>query len=266
VSYGVQSFRDAELVRLSRLHSADRARAAFAMARSAGFDNISLDLMMWLPQQSVAEWLESVDALIGAGPDHASLYLLEVYPNAPLRDEMARAQWSLAPDDDAAEMYLEAMARLDAAGYEQYEISNVARPGRASRHNRKYWEDGAWLGFGCGAHSTRRGVRWKNVSSTTEYIAAVTNGRHELAVERRILSTQERIEEALFTGLRLTRGIDLTKFASDYGVDVWATYGRDLQPFVEAGLLIYDARLRLTRPGMLLANEIMAVFIGANVR
>jgi oxygen-independent coproporphyrinogen-3 oxidase len=164
LSYGVQSFRDEELQRLSRLHSASRAGDAFAMARAAGFDNISLDLMMWLPQQTVGQWLESVDALIALGPEHASLYILELYPNAPLRDTMARAQWSLAPDDDAAEMYLQAMARLDAAGYEQYEISNVARPGRESRHNLKYWTDGEWLGFGCGAHSTRRAVRWKNLS------------------------------------------------------------------------------------------------------
>ena len=94
LSFGVQSFRDDELQRLSRLHSAARAREAFAMARAAGFDNISLDLMMWLPQQTVAQWLESVDALIALGPDHASLYLLEIYPNAPLRDAMARAKWS----------------------------------------------------------------------------------------------------------------------------------------------------------------------------
>jgi oxygen-independent coproporphyrinogen-3 oxidase len=133
LSFGVQSFRDEELQRLSRLHSAGRARAAFDEARRAGFDNISLDLMMWLPQQSVAEWLDSVDALIGVNPDHASLYLLEVYPNAPLRDTMARSRWSLAPDDDAAEMYLQAMGRLDAAGYGQYEISNVARPAGSRR-------------------------------------------------------------------------------------------------------------------------------------
>ena len=113
LSYGVQSFRDEELRRLSRLHSAARARDAMAMARVAGFDNVSLDLMMWLPQQTVAEWLESVDALIALRPDHASLYLLELYPNAPLRDEMARARWSLAPDDDAADMYVNAMNRLE---------------------------------------------------------------------------------------------------------------------------------------------------------
>jgi oxygen-independent coproporphyrinogen-3 oxidase len=221
--------------------------------------------MMWLPQQTVAEWLESVDALIALRPDHASLYLLELYPNAPLRDEMARARWSLAPDDDAADMYVNAMERLDDAGYDQYEISNVARPGRESRHNLKYWEDGEWRGFGCGAHSTRDGVRWKNLSSTTEYIAAVNRGG-PLGVERRELTDQERLEDALFTGLRLTRGVDLDAIKARYGVDVWERYGRDLQPFVDEGLLIYDRRLRLTRAGMLLAHEIMTVFIGVDVR
>ena len=172
LSFGVQSFRQDELRRLSRLHSADRARAAFAEARAAGFDNVSLDLMMWLPEQRVADWLESVDAAIALRPDHLSLYLLEVYPNAPLKEDMARAGWSQAPDDDAADMYLAALERLDQAGYSQYEISNVARPGRQSRHNLKYWRDGEWLGFGCGAHSTRHGARWKNVAATEDYIRA----------------------------------------------------------------------------------------------
>jgi oxygen-independent coproporphyrinogen-3 oxidase len=264
LSYGVQSFRDDELQRLSRLHSASRAAEAFDLARGAGFDNISLDLMMWLPQQSVAEWLESVDALIGLGPDHASLYILELYPNAPLRDTMARSKWSLAPDDDAADMYLQAMGRLDAAGYEQYEISNVARPGRESRHNLKYWTDGEWRGFGCGAHSTRRGVRWKNISATTEYIEAVASGG-QLASECRRLSVREALEEALITGLRLTRGIDVDTVNARYGVDVWGIYGSELEQFRNAALLIYDGRLlRLSRAGMLLANEVMSEFVSAS--
>jgi oxygen-independent coproporphyrinogen-3 oxidase len=261
LSFGVQSFRDEELRRLSRLHSADRAREALRSAREAGFDNVSLDLMMWLPQQSLRQWLESVDELIAVGPDHASLYLLEIYPNAPLRDAMARARWSVAPDDDAADMYVMGMERLESAGYAQYEISNVARPGRESRHNLKYWTDGEWLGFGPGAHSTRAGVRWKNLASTADYVAAVTAGS-SLTVERRILSGQDALEEALFMGLRLTAGLDLELVESRYGCDVWQQFGDDLQPFIDDGLLIYDgARLRLTRAGMLVANEIMAIFI-----
>jgi oxygen-independent coproporphyrinogen-3 oxidase len=266
LSFGVQSFSDAELQRLSRLHSAGRAREAFELARKAGFDNISIDLMMWLPQQSIAEWLTSVDGLIALRPEHASLYLLEIYPNSPLRDAMAKSKWAVAADDDAADMYLQAMERLDAAGYEQYEISNLAREGLKSRHNLKYWTDGEWLGFGPGAHSTRAGVRWRNVSATPEYIGAVQAGG-QLIAERRVLSPQDGIEEALFTRLRLTEGIDLDLVELRYGVDVWRQYGGDLRRFVEAGLLIYDGRrLKLSRAGMLLANEIMTVFLGSHVR
>jgi putative oxygen-independent coproporphyrinogen III oxidase len=261
LSFGVQSFQDDELKRLGRIHSADRARAVVREARAAGFANISLDLMMWLPGQSVEAWMRSVDGLIAASPDHASLYLLELYPNAPLKEEMARAGWSLAPDEDAADMYERAMARLDAAGYQQYEISNVARPGRSSRHNLKYWSDGDWLAFGCGAHSTLNGVRWKNVSGTEEYIARVKGGT-DVVIDRRVLTSTERLEEALFTGLRLVDGIDIEAVGARYSCDVWTRYGDGLQPFLETGWLVREgARLRLTRPGMLMANEIMAVFV-----
>ena len=180
---------------------------------------------------------------------------------------MARAGWSLAPDEDAAEMYVEALTRLDAAGYEQYEISNVARPGRSARHNVKYWQDGEWLGFGCGAHSTRAGVRWRNVPATMDYIGRIAAGA-PVVVERRVLDAAERVEDALFTGLRLTAGLDLAVIAARYGVDVWRRHGAQLVPFVDAGLLVHEPerRLALTRAGMLLANEVMAVFIGPTVR
>jgi oxygen-independent coproporphyrinogen III oxidase len=262
ISFGVQSFQDEELKRLGRIHSAGRARAAVREARAAGFDNVSLDLMMWLPGQRVETWLGNVDALIDAAPDHASLYLLELYPNAPLKEEMARGGWSLAPDEDAAEMYLRAMERLErAGGFEQYEISNVARPGKASRHNLKYWTDGEWLAFGCGAHSTRDGVRWKNVAATEAYVTRVTAGR-DVVTERRELSSSDRLEEALFTGLRLSAGIDIDAAGARYGADVWTRYGEALRPFLDEGWLVREGpRLRLTREGMLMANEVMAVFV-----
>jgi oxygen-independent coproporphyrinogen III oxidase len=261
ISFGVQSFRESELRRLGRVHTVARAREAFAEARGAGFDNISLDLMMWLPQQSREHWRESVDALVDVGPEHASLYLLEVYPNAPLRDEMVRAGWSQAPDEDAADMYLWSLDRLERAGFHQYEISNVARDGRQSRHNLKYWLDGEWLGLGCGAHSTRGGVRWKNVSSTEEYIARVTEGKPP-GTERRVLDRDARLEEALFMGLRLSRGVDVEAIGHRYRVDVMTRFGAALQPYLDERLLLWEGPcLRLTREGMLLANEIMAVFV-----
>jgi oxygen-independent coproporphyrinogen-3 oxidase len=268
VSFGVQSFRDEELRRLGRLHSSQTARDAVRAARAAGFDNLSLDLMMWLPGQSTEQWLTSVDALIEQQPDHASLYLLEIYPNAPLRDEMTRAGTSVAPDDDAAAMYLEGLARLDRAGFEQYEISNVARPAaRRARHNLKYWQAGEWLGFGCGAHATFRGERWRTVSATTDYLDRVAAGQ-DVRLDRRALGDGERLEEALFMGLRLTEGLDLALLSRRHTIDIWARYGQDLAPYVTAGLLVHEPgrRLALTRDGMLLANDVMAVFIGGTVR
>ena len=261
LSFGVQSFDDEELRRLGRIHTAERAQVAVREARAAGFENVSLDLMMWLPGQSVDRWLRNVDGLIAAAPDHASLYLLELYPNAPLKEEMARSGWTLAPDEDAAEMYLRGLGVLDAAGFEQYEISNVARPGHQSRHNLKDWTDGEWLGFGCGAHSTFEGRRWKNVSATEEFIRRMASGL-TVVTEERVLSHDARLEEALFTGLRLTRGIDFRAVGERYGTDVWARYAEALAPFLEEGWLVRDADcLRLTRAGMLMANEVMSVFV-----
>jgi oxygen-independent coproporphyrinogen-3 oxidase len=174
---------------------------------------------------------------------------------------MARANWSLAPDDDGADMYLWAMERLEGAGYQQYEISNVSRPGLESRHNLKYWEDGEWLGFGCGAHSTRGAERWRNVSATDEYIRRVAGGERPVA-ERRTRSGDEQLGDALFTGLRLTAGLDLPAIRARYGVDIWERYGTALARHVAAGRLVVDAgRLRLTRPGMLVANDVMTVFV-----
>jgi oxygen-independent coproporphyrinogen-3 oxidase len=261
VSFGVQSFRDDELRRLSRLHGASRAKAAFYEARVAGFDNVSVDLMMWLPAQQVDQWLESVDQAIALYPDHLSLYMLEVYPNAPLKEEMARAAWSQAPDEDVAAMYVTAMERLEGAGYGQYEISNVARPNRRSAHNLKYWTDGEWLGFGCGAHSTMGGVRWKNVSATDDYVTRLS-GQMSPAVDARRLSQEERLGDALFTGLRLSEGADIAAINNRYGVDAWGRFGVELQPFVDLGLLhVSPNRWWLTRQGMLLAHDVMQVFV-----
>jgi oxygen-independent coproporphyrinogen-3 oxidase len=262
VSLGVQSLHDTELARLGRQHGASRARQAVADCRAAGVENLSLDLMLWLPQQTPRDWLATVDGLIALDPDHASLYILELYPNAPLRDEMARSDWSLAPDDDAADMYLQGLARLDGAGYEQYEISNVSRPGRASRHNLKYWQDGAWLGFGCGAHSTVGARRWKNVASTGDYITRIAEAG-DVRVDIRERSRDERVGDALFTGLRLCAGVDLRAVGARYGVDgLWARYEPAFRPLAAAGRLTIDGTsVRLTREGMLVANEIMALVV-----
>ena len=261
ISLGVQSFDDRELVRLGRMHDADGACEAVAAIRRAGCDNLSLDLMLWLPAQRPEDVAASIDTAIALTPDHLSLYLLELYPNTPLREEMARANWSLAPDEEAATMYLETLERTDAAGYEQYEISNVARSGHRARHNLKYWRDGSWLGFGCGAHSTRDGVRWRNIAAIARYVDAVERGETVIE-ERRRLSRDERLGDALFTGLRLTEGIDLLGLSCRYGVDLKARFGGRMQPYIDAGLLSEsEGRWRLSRPGMLVSNEVLGAFV-----
>jgi oxygen-independent coproporphyrinogen-3 oxidase len=270
ISFGVQSFDDQELKRLGRIHSAARASEAIRAARRAGFQNLSFDLMFWLPGQTSATWRRTVEQAVALEPNHLSLYLLELYPNAPLKETMARERartptarfsWAQAADDEAADMYLEALEYLDAARFVQYEISNVAQPGFHSRHNVKYWQGGDWRGFGCGAHSTVDGCRWKNVASTQEYDERLRAGV-PVAIDREHLSAAGRLEEALFTGLRLSAGIDIGNFEARFGVEPWSRYGVELTPFLEEGYLWRRAgRFGLTRRGMLVANEILATFV-----
>ena len=281
ISFGVQSFDAGELTRLDRIHTAERAEQAVRDARAAGFDNLSFDLMFWLPGQSKETWRATIDRAIGLAPDHLSLYLLELYPGSPLRETMARqaagyglqaagttaarspqsAAWTQSTDDDAADMYLEALGTLDAAGFEQYEISNVAKPGFSSRHNVKYWQGGSWRGFGCGAHSTVDGRRWKNVAGTGDYVERIRQFK-AVAIDVEELTSQARVEEALFTGLRLTSGINRRNFLTKYGVEPWSVYGQALEPYVSEGLMWADQdTFGLTRRGMLIANEIMTAFV-----
>jgi oxygen-independent coproporphyrinogen-3 oxidase len=267
ISFGVQSFDDGELKRLGRIHSAARATEAIVSAQATGFSSVSFDLMLWLPAQTRESWRQTVEHALALAPDHLSLYLLELYPNAPLKEDMARAGWSQTPEDDAAEMYLEALGRMEQVGLAQYEISNVARSGHRSRHNVKYWQAGQWFGFGCGAHGTVAGVRWRNVSSTEDYVARMVAGA-DAAADRQVLTAQALMEEALFMGLRLTDGIDIDEFASRFGVDPWARYEEALMPYLEGGVdgaggKVWHSggRFGLTREGMLVSNSILEVFI-----
>lgn len=273
-SFGAQTFDDEQLARLGRVHDAVRIGQAVAAARQAGAASLSLDLMFWLPGQTPASWLESVRRAAALGPDHLSLYLLELYPNAPLKEAMARVigqqgtvptadalAWAQASDDEAADMYLQGLEVLDEADYRQYEISNVAQPGFESRHNLKYWTAGNWLGFGCGAHSTVDGHRWQNVAGTGEYVERIEADR-SVRIGEHELDAAARASEALFTGLRLTRGIDEIAFGRQFGLDPWTVYGDRLLGAREAGLVWREGtRFGLTRQGMLLANEILVAFV-----
>jgi len=275
ISFGAQSFNDRELARLDRIHSAARARDAIREARAAGCDNLSLDLMFWLPGQTIETWRSTVRAAIALEPDHLSLYLLELYPNSPLREAMVRAgavgrsdalarkasDWAQSADDEAADMYLDAMEVLEGAGLMQYEISNVSRSGRQCVHNLKYWQQGSWRGFGCGAHSTVDGTRWHNVAETAAYVDRIEAGR-EVGVGREVLAPSARRDEALFLGLRLSEGIDRDAFVRRHGEDPWQAHAPTFEAAGDAGHVWHaGSRFGLTRTGMLVANEILSALL-----
>ena len=200
ISLGMQSARDAELRAVGRVHTASDTVAAVEAIRAAGFDNLSLDLIYGLPGQTREAWRNNLDAAMALSPEHLSCYGLKVEPGTPL---FARRESLSLPDDDAqADMYLDAVDILAARGWEQYEISNFARPGFASRHNLKYWTLGEYLGFGPGAHSDFGGRRFALARDLDAFLAG-----KRLYSEDAAISPREREAERVMLGLRLTKGL-----------------------------------------------------------
>ena len=269
-SVGVQSFIDRELLSLSRTHTSDDARSTIALLREAGLNNISLDLIAGLPEQSLEDWEYNLHEATSIRPEHLSLYLLELKEGTQLHGQIKRGVRPRPDDDLAAEMYRMICDATAASGYEQYEISNFAlfddsnvsktSPYR-SAHNLKYWTGAPFYGVGCGAHSYDGQARWSNVLQTEAYIEQVNSMGHAIR-ERNTLSSTDRAAEALFMGLRLSEGINLNAFQSEYGIDVVERYADDLPRLADAGLVKFDeGRLVLTPAGRLLSNEVFVSFV-----
>ena len=257
ISFGVQSFCDAELQAAGRMHRrADVYRAA-GILRGAGISNISFDLIAGLPKQTAVTWRASLDSLVGLEPEHASVYLLEVDEESRLGSELLRggtrySAGDVPGDDEMAEFYETACSVLGAAGYEHYEISNWARPGSASRHNLKYWRREPYLGFGAGAHSFSGTERWANAHDAAEYVGAITAGPLPVEqVER--LTAESALEEELFLGLRQLGGIDVGRIEREYGVSLRARFER----LTSAGLIEREgSRVRLAAGRVSVSNEV----------
>lgn len=200
LSLGMQSADDAELRRIGRVHTHAQTVRAVENARAAGFDNLSLDLIYGLPEQTMTRWQANLDAALALAPEHLSCYGLKVEEGTPL---FARRERFTLPDDDAqADMYLSAVGLLARQGYEQYEISNFCRPGRASRHNSRYWTLAEYLGFGPGAHSDFGGERFALARDLDAYLAG-----HTVYSECSAPSARERETERVMLALRTTRGV-----------------------------------------------------------
>lgn len=261
LSLGLQSARADELALLGRLHDFEQAAQATRLARAAGFDNLSLDLIYGLPRQSLAHWAETLRAALALSPDHISAYCLTVEDGTPLSGWVESGQVP-APDADlAAEMYELAEAFLKQAGFVHYEISNWARPGRECRHNLVYWRNGAYLGFGAGAHSHRAGRRWWNVRAPAAYIARLQAGENPQEDAEEIGAALA-LGETMMLGLRLHEGVSAGTFGERFGRDLAEVYGTELDELQALGLLEWDGRLaRLTARGRLLGNQVFERFL-----
>jgi len=257
VSFGVQSFSDAELKATGRMHRRADIYRAVPILRDAGIRNISFDLIAGLPGQTRASWAASLDELAALGPEHVSIYLLEIDEGSHLGAEVLRGgakygAGTIPSEDDMAEFYETACKFLQQAGYRHYEISNWGKAGFESRHNLKYWQREPYLGFGAGAHSFSGTQRWANAHDAAAYVSAIKSGR--LPVEQlEAVTPESALEEELFLGLRQLDGIDVGRIEREYGVAVTPRFDR----LMSAGMVERNGNVvRLTEIKLSAANEV----------
>lgn len=247
VSIGVQSFNDAELREIGRIHDAAQARDAVKLAVHSGM-RTNLDLILGLPHQSIASFRRSLDEAIALGVGHLSLYMLDLDEKTPLQVQVARGRTTLPEEEQVAQLYIEAVARMNEAGLQQYEISNFARPGEESQHNLRYWTRESYLGFGIGAHSFIDERRFANTRDIHRYIDDPSHAEDFTET----LSDDERRHELLFLQLRQTRGIhydDLVRLCGQEAVE-WTERG-----LREGWLRRVESRVGFTPAGFLLSND-----------
>lgn len=262
ISMGVQSFIDAESAAVGRLHTRTQCLAEIVRLRARGVANAGIDLICGLPHQTRASWRETIQIATESGVQHISLYMLEVDEDSRLGRELigggARYRAGLVPHEDAvADMYLEACEMLAAAGVEQYEISNFARKGSQSRHNRKYWTRAPYLGFGLDAHSMLlnqhgQAVRFANGDDFESYMQAKDGERDVEVVDKGAA-----FEEEVFLGLRLVEGISLDRLQALYGAERMRALREQAKELAMAGLLEIDEdRMRLTSAGRVISSTV----------
>jgi len=241
--------------------------------RKMGMNNISIDLIAGLPGQTVEDWQENLSMVGVLSPDHISLYMLEIHEGTrfgraylkvtPIKGGVGEnPSYPELPDEELVEQfYFGAIHQFESEGYRQYEISNFAKPGRESRHNLKYWTDQPFIGFGCSACSYMDGKRWGNERSVRRYMKLIQHQSHAVDFWSN-LTPQERQEEAIFLGLRLTQGIDLSQFERKFAFYLPGKFKKEIE-FLKEGQLIEftPERLCLTPKGYILSNEVFTEFL-----
>ena len=262
VSMGVQSFLPARLEALGRQHTLAQVHRAYDRIRAAGFASVNLDLMFALPGQSEAEWAEDVRSAVALAPDHLSTYCLTFEEDTALWVKLSQGRVKLDPEKEAR-LYEAGWAQLAAAGYEQYEISNFARPGHACRHNLNTWHMRGWIGLGPSAASQHGGWRGANIADLPEWAARI--GRGQRMTEDRVELTPALLaEDALIFGLRMNAGVDVSEWRERCPEAPWPEFEARLRHLAAEGLMVYDGqRARLTHRGRLLADAVGAELMAA---
>ena len=261
LSFGVQTFHDDLLKRIGRIHSAQEAREAIQLARSVGFDNVSLDLMYGLPGETLTMLQSDIDEALALAPDHISIYGLQLEEGTAFWRMHEMGKLAL-PDDDTIEAMYDLMTEaLPAHGYARYEISNFARPGYESRHNLGYWQDKNYLGLGAAAHSYLDGVRYENAEDIAAYIDAIEHGASPRTQEEPATRAIQ-MEEFAFLALRTARGIDKAAFEKKFGVTLASVYADTIQRMQKKGLLEENEEsVHLTPLGMKYGNMVFEAFL-----
>jgi putative oxygen-independent coproporphyrinogen III oxidase len=265
VSFGVQSFATRHLQTLGRIHSGGDAIAAVRAARAAAFENVSIDLIFALPEQTLEEWEEDLAQGCALGTDHLSVYNLTYEEGTPFHQWRAQGRLRQLPEEVEVAMFTRAQEVLGAAGYRQYEISNYARPGRACRHNLNYWRSGPYLGVGAGAHSyapawPAGGRRWSNEKNPNAYLRAVHQHGHACTASE-ALDARQTQGEFVFLGLRCLDGISSAEFRRRFGAELLAVFPHVCELAERALLEERDGRWQLTAQGLLLADSVFATFL-----
>jgi oxygen-independent coproporphyrinogen III oxidase len=261
ISLGAQSFSDAELAVIGRIHSSAQIWDSVALLRASGFENLNLDLILGLPGQTESQWRSSLECALRLAPWHLSLYMLELDAKVPLYHSVSAGICHVPEDDEVAEWYLYAIEFLEDHGYLQYEISNFSRPGCECRHNLKYWRRQPVLAFGVAAHSHDGSARSANVTDLLVYLCAVEEGRSPVAWREPTEAGRD-LEETIFLGLRLNEGLDWGRLRQTCDSGRLAGFEASFRELTAAGLLQWhDSVVRLTRRGMLLSNEVFQRFI-----
>jgi oxygen-independent coproporphyrinogen-3 oxidase len=261
LSIGVQSFDPHELRVLGRQHTAADVANAVRAARAASFQNLSLDLIFGVPGQTEESWAATLDAAVALDVEHLSCYGLTIEEGTPYAAWFARDPGAFAGESREARMYAIAIDRLRTAGFEQYEISNWAKPGFRSQHNALYWANEPYLGLGVGAASYLGGVRSTHTRDLAAYCETALAGQ-PIPGESERLEGPAQAGEAIMLALRTAEGVDLGKFRERYGIDVSERYRGVVDELVAAGVLAADpAHLRLTERGRFVANDVCGAFL-----